>query len=293
MSKTFFKEKKEHIEIFLRQYISEHFDSGELKNACLYSISTGGKRLRPLIVYLIGKALCSEAKLDACAGCVELFHTASLIADDLPCMDNEDLRRDKPTLHKAFDDATALLASYALIVAAFEMIYLSTQESLLEDKEVRGLHALKEVSNAAGAQGATGGQFLDLFQNELNLKNLEEIVYKKTVVLFEVAFVLGWLFSGGKLELVPIVKKAAIDLGFAFQLIDDVLDEEQDTMKTLTTNMSCFLGKETTEKRIFKHLQDCENTLETLGIRSEEFVYLLESLKKYLKEKEPLETKGS
>ena len=277
------KEKKEYFEKLLEKQLSNVVLEKRLQGACLYALSNGGKRLRPLIIYLIQEALKSKENVDPAALALEFFHTASLIADDLPCMDNAKERRNKPTLHSFYDEATALLASYALIVAAFEKIQEATDNSFLQDKNQRGSIALKQVCQAAGIQGATGGQYLDLFADNLDQDLLETIIYKKTVVLFEVAFSLGWLYSGGALNVLEDVIKAGRDLGFAFQLIDDVLDQAEDNQKKQPSNMTCFIGEEKTKEKIFELLKSCENSLEKTGLNSKGFLFLLGTLKDYLK----------
>jgi geranylgeranyl diphosphate synthase type II len=279
----FLKEKKIYFEALLHKQLSCVVLEKRLQEACLYSLSNGGKRLRPLIVYLIQQALDSQENVDPAALALEFFHTASLIADDLPCMDNAKERRNKPTLHRLYDEATAVLASYALIVAAFEKIHEATEKSSLKDKNERGSIALKQVCHAAGIQGATGGQYLDLFADNIDKDLLETIIYKKTVVLFEVAFSLGWLYSGGALEVLDDVKKAGRDLGFAFQLIDDVLDQTEDNQKTKPSNMTYFVGEEKTKEKIFELLRSCEISLEKTGLNSRGFLFLLGTLKDYLK----------
>lgn len=104
-------------------------EESALKNAIYFALTNGGKRLRPLIVDLVAKALNKNQNVEASLLSIEFFHTASLIADDLPCMDNDDLRREKPSLHKQFGEATALLASYGLITKGFEKIYENLETS--------------------------------------------------------------------------------------------------------------------------------------------------------------------
>ena len=283
----FLKEKKNYFEALLHKQLSCVVLEKRLQEACIYSLSNGGKRLRPLIIYLIQQALDSQENVDPAALALEFFHTASLIADDLPCMDNAKERRNKPALHCLYGDATAVLASYALIVAAFEKIHEATEKSYLKDKNERGSIALKQVCQAAGIQGATGGQYLDLFADNIDKTLLETIIYKKTVVLFEVAFSLGWIYSGGALEVLEDVKKAGRDLGFAFQLIDDVLDQAEDNQKTKPSNMTCFIGEEKTKETIFELLKSCESSLEKTGLNSKGFVFLIGTLKDHLKTTTP------
>ena len=178
-----FSETKEKFEKRLKKELQFFGVKTHLRDACEYALLNGGKRIRPLIVFITAQALNKNSDVFDAALSVEYFHTASLIADDLPCMDNDDFRRDKPALHKVFGEATALLASYALITAAFEKVY----ESAKAHTELCPL-ALYEASKAAGIHGATGGQYFDLYSKELSLENIKTIIEKKTVRLFEIAF---------------------------------------------------------------------------------------------------------
>ena len=177
----------------------------KLRDACEYALTNGGKRFRPLIVLMVAEALGKGLNVNDAALSVEFFHTASLIADDLPCMDNDDERREKPSVHKVYGETIALLASYALIIAAFEKIHSnskvmresSTPYSGSSDKVC--VIALESASSCAGIQGATGGQFMDIFPPYLNLEVIKQVIYQKTITLFEVSFIFGWIFGGGVL----------------------------------------------------------------------------------------------
>jgi geranylgeranyl diphosphate synthase type II len=150
------------IENKIEKDLLENFGPGSvLKEACIYSLLTGGKRFRPAIVLMVAKALNKGFDVLDAAIAVEYFHTASLIADDLPCMDNDDERRNKPSLHKAFNETTALLASYALISAGYRAIWQNGQKN---DKDLNKLSVALEVASFnTGILGATGGQFLGLY----------------------------------------------------------------------------------------------------------------------------------
>jgi len=259
-------------------------EESALKNALYFALTNGGKRLRPLIVDLVAKALNKNQNVEASLLSIEFFHTASLIADDLPCMDNDDLRREKPSLHKQFGEATALLASYGLITKAFEKIYENLETSTLNGKEKRANLALKEVSFAAGISGATGGQFLDLFTKKPSLKQINEIIEKKTARLFEVSFILGWLFGGGNLKGLSMVKKLGYHFGFAFQVADDLQDMKEDQKNEKKINIALHLGKKRAEDLFQKHISKFECYLEKLNIKTESFIYLIEKVKKYQKE---------
>ena len=225
-------------------------DKTKLRDACEYALKSGGKRFRPLLVLLIAEGLGHGLNVYESALSVEFFHTASLIADDLPFMDNEEERRNIPVLHKVYGEAIALLSSYALICAAFEKIHRNA--AILKES---GPHfssfadracviALEHATRCAGILGATGGQFLDLFPPALNLDNIRQIIYKKTVTLFEVSFVFGWVFGGGNLEEIESLKKAAYHFGMAFQIADDMGDLTQDEKNQREINFAKHIGKE-------------------------------------------------
>ena len=231
-----------------------------LRDACAYALTNGGKRLRPLLVLEIASALGKGPLPLQAALSVEFFHTSSLIADDLPCMDNDDERRDKPSLHKVFGETVALLASYALLTKAFELIY--NQKS---SDQVISL-ALHNAAINSGILGATGGQFLDLFPPSMDLRVVQEVIYKKTITLFEVSFVFGWLFGGGDVEQLDLVKKAAYHLGMAFQIRDDLGDIEQYAKKMQKVNMALTLGSEKAKALFLTEMDLLQENLQKLHL---------------------------
>ncbi len=241
---------RDKIEQEIARSILSFGEKTKLRDACEYALTTGGKRFRPLIVILIAEALGNDLNVYESALAVEFFHTASLIADDLPCMDNDDERREKPSLHKVYGEAIALLASYALITAAFEKIHsnaMAMQEagapfSHFSDRACT--LALESATHCSGILGATGGQFLDLFPPNQNLDTVKQVIYKKTVTLFEVSFVLGWLFGGGDVSKLEKVKRAAYHFGMAFQTADDLGDMLQDEKKQREISIARLIGKE-------------------------------------------------
>jgi geranylgeranyl diphosphate synthase type II len=202
--------------------------SHNLKQAMTYAVLGGGKRIRPTLVY--GSVLAVGGNLaagDAAACAVELIHSYSLVHDDLPSMDDDDLRRGRPTVHKAFDEATAILVGDALQSMAFEI--LSTAEAVKPDQ---ALKMIQQLSQAAGTSGMVGGQYLD-FQavgTQPILAELEKIHNAKTGALIRASVLLGGLScpqtSHQQLE---ALKEYATQLGLAFQVQDDILDETSDT----------------------------------------------------------------
>lgn len=225
-------------------------DKTKLRDACEYALKSGGKRFRPLLVVLVAEGLGHGLNVYESALSVEFFHTASLIADDLPCMDNEEERRNIPVLHKVYGESIALLSSYALICAAFEKIHCNA--ALLKEAGLpfssfadrACVIALEHATRCAGIMGATGGQFFDLFPPSLNLDAVRQIIYQKTVTLFEVSFIFGWVFGGGDLSQIDRLKKAAYHFGMAFQIADDMGDLAQDEKNQREINFAKHIGKE-------------------------------------------------
>jgi len=201
-----------------------------LHQAMRYSVLDGGKRTRPLLTYATGQALgIAEDALDAQACAVEFIHVYSLIHDDLPAMDNDDLRRGKPTCHKAFDDATAILAGDALQALAFEV--LANDSAITVGAEAR-LKMIAALTRASGSQGMVGGQAIDLSSvgRMLTLPELENMHIHKTGALIRASVNLAAL---SKPDLEPAVAKKldhyAKCIGLSFQVKDDILDVESDT----------------------------------------------------------------
>jgi geranylgeranyl diphosphate synthase type II len=201
-----------------------------LYQAMRYSVMNGGKRVRPLLVYAACEALQGDIeRADGAACAVELIHAYSLVHDDLPAMDDDDLRRGQPTTHKAFDEASAILAGDALQSLAFEV--LADRRRNPQDAEVR-LQMIELLSRAAGPAGMVGGQAIDLGSVGLQLDQqaLEVMHRHKTGALIEASVALGALASGNTDEL---ARKALLQyaraIGLAFQVQDDILDVESDT----------------------------------------------------------------
>ncbi|HBC56404.1 MAG TPA: geranyl transferase [Gammaproteobacteria bacterium] len=192
-----------------------------------YSSLAGGKRLRPQLVYAVGELGAStDEALDACACAVELIHTYSLIHDDLPAMDDDDLRRGRPSCHMAYDEATAILAGDALQALAFECLAKESQISC----ETR-IQLISVLTEASGSRGMVGGQSLDLASEgqDTDLESLKNIHAKKTGALIEASVRMGLLTSG---ITDPEKSRALADygreIGLAFQVQDDILDIEGD-----------------------------------------------------------------
>ncbi len=225
-----------------------------------YSLLSGGKRFRPLLSLLTAKAL-DKPMEDAfpMAAAVELIHTYSLIHDDLPVMDNDDFRRGRPTNHKVYGDAQALLAGDALLTMAFGALAESDSKNLKS--------ALALLSEAAGPRGMVGGQVLDIAAQDPNEKLLAEIHKRKTGALIRVAVEGTAVLLGADTEKVKLLRTYGEHLGMAFQIADDIQDFNPNKPEKI--NFVGRLGREETEK-LLKHVSDeAERTLTTFGARAE------------------------
>ncbi len=198
----------------------------DLHRAMRYAVLGGGKRLRPLLTYASGQALGAPlARLDAPACAVEIIHAYSLVHDDLPAMDDDALRRGRPTCHVAFGEATAILAGDALQALAFERLADAT--TLDVDAATR-IEMLRTLAAACGAEGMAGGQAFDLAAvgRVLDLAELEHMHACKTGALIRAAVRLGALAAGAGVDALLALDRYATAFGLAFQVRDDILDVE-------------------------------------------------------------------
>ncbi|HSX61750.1 MAG TPA: farnesyl diphosphate synthase [Tahibacter sp.] len=202
----------------------------ELHRAMRYAVLGGGKRLRPLLVYATGRAFgAALSELDAAAAAVEIIHAYSLVHDDLPAMDDDDLRRGRPTCHIAFGEAMAILAGDALQALAFER--LAADPALRVDAAVR-VEMLRVLGAACGSHGMAGGQALDLAAvgKRLDAAELERMHAHKTGALIRASIRLGALAAGCRDEgELAALERYGRDIGLAFQIRDDILDIEGDS----------------------------------------------------------------
>ncbi|QOQ70145.1 (2E,6E)-farnesyl diphosphate synthase [Photobacterium damselae] len=209
---------------------AQPFADQTLLKAMKYGALLGGKRVRPFLTYVTGNMLgVNEENLDTPAAAIECIHAYSLIHDDLPAMDDDELRRGQPTCHIAFDEATAVLAGDALQTLAFEIL---AEGTLSIDGESQRIKMIKELAQASGAAGMCMGQALDLDGEgkHLGLTQLEQIHKHKTGALIRCAVRLGALAAGEKgLEILPQLNTYTEAIGLAFQVQDDILDVISDT----------------------------------------------------------------
>jgi farnesyl diphosphate synthase len=231
--KNWHSEHFQRVELALVQAIPSIEDPlDQLFAAMAYAVRAGGKRIRPLLIYAtwqlgqISPGNCQDIKeVDAAAVAIELIHTYSLVHDDLPSMDNDDLRRGKPTTHKMFNEATALLVGDALQSEAFTIITkMQTPPQLKVD-------ILQELSISAGMHGMCKGQAIDLANvgKILDLQTLETMHRLKTGALLRCAIRMGAILGGLPIEQRIVLDQVAQDVGLGFQVTDDILDATQNS----------------------------------------------------------------
>jgi geranylgeranyl pyrophosphate synthase len=244
-----------------------------LHEAMRYSLQAGGKRLRPVLV--LAAAEIFDTKDDSAlpaAVAIECLHTYSLIHDDLPCMDNDDLRRGRPTAHKQFDEATALLAGDALLTHAFALL-----ADAYADHPVLAHSLIRELTNAAGSLRLIGGQMEDLLAEnkaDATADELKFIHLNKTAAMIEAALVMGGQIGRANEDDLNSLRLAGRHLGLAFQIIDDVLDATADTAtlgktagKDAKADKTTFVklhGLEKSRQLAAEHAEHATNALATL-----------------------------
>lgn len=252
-----------------------------LHAAMRHATLDGGKRIRALLVYAAGTAFgANVSALDAPAAAVELIHAYSLVHDDLPAMDDDDLRRGKPTVHVAFDEATAILAGDALQTLAFELLADAALDDRMLNDSVR-VAMLRELAVAAGARGMCGGQALDIDATggaALSLAELERLHAMKTGALLRASVRLGAIAAGADAAQRQTLDRYAQALGLAFQIRDDLLDVESDSATLGKTagkdaaqakaTFPALLGLDASRERLQALAGDMAAALAPLGARA-------------------------
>ena len=241
-----------------------------LPESMLYSANGGGKRIRPTLTIEFCKLFSGDVKAALpLAAAVELVHTYSLIHDDLPCMDNDDVRRGKPTNHKVFGEATALLAGDGLLTLAFSVICSSAE--LTPEAKVR---AVKMLADLAGANGMIGGQQIDLIgeKKRLTRDQHRQMNLLKTGALIKCAALLGCIAAGADEKAFEAAEIYAENVGIAFQVTDDILDMGEEDQKTtylsfMTKEEASAYANELTQRAIdsVKDIEGSETLVELAG----------------------------
>ena len=257
-----------------------------LHQAMNYSVVNGGKRIRPLLTFAAAETLnINYRMLMPAAASIELLHSFSLVHDDLPCMDDDDLRRGQPSTHKAFNEATAVLAADALLSLAFEI--LSSDLNFNGTKEINA-SLVSLITNATGSQGITGGQALDLNAEGqiLDQAELEHIYRQKTGKLLRACVLSPCCFIDVGLEKTTALEKYADAIGLAFQIKDDIIEAEgktevigksshSDTDQAKATFPKTF-GLNHSKKRVDDLLHNAKNALSIFDKDAEPLISIAE-----------------
>ncbi len=262
---------------YLYRYFSKQKNTGLLK-PMLYGLLPGGKKVRSKILFDVGSIFkVDKKKILQVAAAVECIHAYSLIHDDLPCMDNDNLRRGKLTTHKKFSESTAILAGNSLLTIAFQILSQKAL-NLSEKKKIKLINLLSESS---GHTGIAGGQFLDLSYEKVkkNKKQIIEMQVKKTGKLFSFCCVAPIIMSG-KIEYISKFNKIGNEIGLLFQIADDVIDLQGKTssvgkktkkdLKMGKATLTSLLGIDETIKYAYNLKLNIFKTLNTFGRRSDD-----------------------
>jgi len=227
--KSYLNKKAKRINGALLDILQEPAKPNRILKAMKYALMAGGKRIRPVLCIAAAEAVGNENPNILKAACaLEVVHTYSLIHDDLPAMDDDDLRRGKPTCHIAFDEATAILAGDALLTLAFQILSLVECKTRID--MVRLLRIIHTVSSAAGYKGMIEGQMRDLSSenSRLDIEDLSTMHALKTGALIEASVNTGILLGGGNEKQIKQLGIYATNIGLAFQVTDDILNVEGD-----------------------------------------------------------------
>ncbi|ELC8441712.1 polyprenyl synthetase family protein [Clostridium perfringens] len=265
---------KEEVDQSLKAYFDREREYNKvLYDSMAYSINVGGKRVRPILMILAYYIYKSDyKKVLSPAMAIEMIHTYSLIHDDLPCMDNDDLRRGKPTNHKVFGEAIAVLAGDALLNEAMKVL---VDYSLEEGRDA--LRATKIIADAAGSDGMIGGQIVDIINEEKEEISLDELNYmhlKKTGELIKASIMAGAVLAGASDKDIKKLEEFGYKLGLAFQIKDDILDvvgNTEDLGKNVHKDQDCNKNNYIT---IFG-LEECKDKCVNL---TEECIEILSSI---------------
>ncbi len=273
------KQYAEHFNGVLEEYFASQPTKVDLiGQAVQYSIVDGGKRIRPMLVYM-GAEFCGKdmASVDSLALGIEMIHSYSLVHDDLPCMDNDELRRGKPTTHKKFGEAMGVLAGDGLLNLAFE--------TMLENVSNKcDIQAISYMAKCSGINGMIGGQVLDIFNTDkqLSVEDIWLLNSLKTSCLIKAALVGSCIKCGADEQVVSDMERYAENMGIIFQLVDDILDVHSTTEimgktvgKDNEQNKNTYLsrvGEEKTRKTIQELYEDSIDCVKKYGNKAKGFV---------------------
>ncbi len=259
---------------YLDSVTDENIHGASLMDAVRYAYNTGGKRIRPIIMLMIGDQLnVDRNKLLPYAAALEMIHSYSLIHDDLPAMDDDDERRGQPTVHVKYDEALAILAGDYLLNSASELLL----ENLI-DTGAADLRAFKYLLYSSGIGGMLGGQVMDI-ADEVNMEmsKLKQMYELKTGALFMAASTIPGLVAGLADADVDMLTELGKTIGLTFQLVDDVLDREEDRIINKVTLVSALDDRET-EALIDEYYNKSKVLLNDLNLANSNLEELIDSL---------------
>lgn len=276
---AYLKDRQKIVEEALVRYLpDEDTPPQDLNTAAHYSVFAGGKRIRPILCLAACEACggdVADAMPVACA--LELIHTYSLIHDDLPSMDNDDFRRGKPTCHKVFGEALAILAGDALLTEAFKLLSRPDKNRVSAEKR---LAIVSEVARAAGFSGMVGGQALDIRAEKIepDFEGLEDIHRRKTGALIVASVKSGAMIVGAASDKISALALYASHIGIAFQIADDILNVEGNSQlmgKTTGSDLArgkstypSLLGMEAAKSRLAAHVEAAHAAIEPFDARA-------------------------
>jgi len=274
------KNRKEYIDSCLDRYLAKaDVYPPIIHEAMRYAVFNGGKRLRPILVLEGAKLTGGSLKSIPIACAIEMIHSYSLVHDDLPAMDNDDLRRGKPTCHKVFGEANAILTGDALLTAAFAVM---TECAAIPGVKLSNLvRVIREIADAVGSQGMIGGQVIDLLSEgqSIDYETLKTIHSLKTGKLFEVSLRSGAILNGINEEGLKAIDEYAKNFGLAFQITDDILDVcgDQDLVgkptgsdaKNNKATYPSLLGLEKSREIAEQCVEACIRSLDNFGLEAD------------------------
>lgn len=295
MGEKLYKEYKKIIEDYLLNFLPKvDLKSDKISESMIYSLQAGGKRLRPILLVAACNFVNSEVDIKEClpfAMAVEYIHTYSLIHDDLPAMDNDTLRRGKPTNHVVFGEDMAILAGDGLLNSAFEAMIKETLGDFdRQDYMIRKVKAMHSIAKAAGCQGMIAGQVADVESEgkKVSSEMLDYINSNKTSAMIIGAITAGGYIGGGKEEVIRDLTSYGENLGLAFQIRDDILDilgDEKDLGKNIGSDEEqgkatypSIYGMEYSHKKLEEATKNAIDIMKKYDEKGEFFIYLANKL---------------
>ena len=278
--KKYLENRKNIIDKALDEYLPpEEKSPSIIHKAIRYSVFSGGKRIRPILTFAAAELFGQDIENVIKAACgIELIHTFSLIHDDLPCIDNDDFRRGKPSNHKVFGEAIALLAGDALLVSGFDLIIKNSEVKEIKKQSI--LKLIKEISFYIGTENMLGGQVEDInLKNEdIKKEDLYNLYMKKTAALICLSIRAGAILSGANQKQLKGLTKYGENIGLAFQIIDDMLDIMQDQRDMEKPNYANKFGIKESKSESERLIKEAKDSLKIFNHKTE----TLKSLADYL-----------